>query len=99
MPVFILSAIIYFAFSSLDLYGVALAAIGMLGNLATGLTIDAYGKALHVLNLSDATVFFFFYSLTHCLTVNLTTADQAPCATTPAASPRWPSCTSPCARR
>ena len=43
VPVFILAAIIYFAFSSLDLYGVALAAIGMLGNLATGLTIDAYG--------------------------------------------------------
>merc|ERR1719271_1341909 len=37
------SAIIYFAFSLADLYGVALAALGMLSTLATGLTIDGYG--------------------------------------------------------
>jgi len=43
VPVFILAAIIFYAFSLCDLYGVALAAVGMLGNLATGLTIDAYG--------------------------------------------------------
>ncbi len=43
VPVFILAFIIYVAFSLCDLYGVALAAVGMLGNLATGLTIDAYG--------------------------------------------------------
>jgi len=42
-PVFILAAVIYISFELLDLYGVALAAVGMLGNLATGLTIDAYG--------------------------------------------------------
>jgi inorganic pyrophosphatase len=39
----VLSFIVYVAFSLCDLYGVALAAVGMLGNLATGLTIDAYG--------------------------------------------------------
>lgn len=43
IPVFILAGIIYVAFSLCDLYGIALAAVGMLGNLATGLTIDAYG--------------------------------------------------------
>ena len=43
VPVFILATIIYVSFESCDLYGVALAAVGMLGNLATGLTIDAYG--------------------------------------------------------
>ncbi|KAJ1415647.1 vacuolar membrane proton pump, inorganic pyrophosphatase [Ochromonadaceae sp. CCMP2298] len=43
VPVFILAFIIYLSFSLCDLYGVALAAVGMLGNLATGLTIDAYG--------------------------------------------------------
>ena len=42
-PVFILATIIYISFELLDLYGVALAAVGMLSNLATGLTIDAYG--------------------------------------------------------
>lgn len=43
VPVFILAYIVYLAFSLCDMYGVALAAVGMLGNLATGLTIDAYG--------------------------------------------------------
>lgn len=43
VPVFILAAIIYTTFSLCDLYGIALGAVGMLGNLATGLTIDAYG--------------------------------------------------------
>lgn len=43
VPVFILASIIYVSFSLCDLYGIALAAVGMLGNLATGLTIDAYG--------------------------------------------------------
>jgi H+-translocating diphosphatase len=43
VPVFILAFIVYVSFSLCDLYGVALAAVGMLGNLATGLTIDAYG--------------------------------------------------------
>ncbi|KAK7250272.1 hydrogen-translocating pyrophosphatase [Aureococcus anophagefferens] len=43
IPVYTLAAIIYFAFSLADLYGVALAALGMLSTLATGLTIDGYG--------------------------------------------------------
>jgi inorganic pyrophosphatase len=43
IPVFILAAIIFVSFELCDLYGVALAAVGMLGNLATGLAIDAYG--------------------------------------------------------
>jgi len=43
IPVFILATVIYTSFSLCDLYGVALAAIGMLSTLATGLTIDAYG--------------------------------------------------------
>jgi len=43
IPVFILAGIIFLSFEICDLYGVALAAVGMLGNLATGLTIDAYG--------------------------------------------------------
>jgi len=43
VPVFILAFIVWLSFALLDLYGVALAAVGMLGNLATGLTIDAYG--------------------------------------------------------
>lgn len=43
VPVFILAFIVYVAFEVCDLYGVALAAVGMLATLATGLTIDAYG--------------------------------------------------------
>lgn len=43
IPVVILSGVIYLSFGLLDLYGVALAAIGMLSNLATGLSIDVYG--------------------------------------------------------
>ena len=43
IPTFILAGVVYTAFESCDLYGVSLAAVGMLGTLATGLTIDAYG--------------------------------------------------------
>eukprot|EP01083_Nonionella_stella_P163085 535929_1 len=43
IPVLILSGIIFTAFSLCDTYGVALAAIGMLSTLATGLTIEGYG--------------------------------------------------------
>merc|ERR1719178_39524 len=43
IPVLIIPVLIYVSFSLCDLYGVALAAIGMLSNLATGLTIDVYG--------------------------------------------------------
>lgn len=43
IPVFVLAANIYVAFSLCDLYGIALAALGMLSTLATGLTIDGFG--------------------------------------------------------
>eukprot|EP01035_Chromulina_nebulosa_P017235 gene17235-22761_t len=43
LPVFVLAFVIFTSFYLCDLYGIALAAVGMLGNLATGLTIDAYG--------------------------------------------------------
>jgi len=43
VPVLVLAMIIYGSFMTADLYGVSLAAIGMLSNLATALTIDVYG--------------------------------------------------------
>eukprot|EP00753_Platysulcus_tardus_P002693 PLAT11809.1.p1 GENE.PLAT11809.1~~PLAT11809.1.p1 ORF type:complete len:808 (-),score=317.94 PLAT11809.1:209-2551(-) len=43
IPVFALALTIFLAFHFCDMYGVALAALGMLSNLPTGLTIDAYG--------------------------------------------------------
>merc|ERR1712238_325737 len=43
IPVIVLALVVYFSFSICDMYGVALAAIGFLSNLATGLTIDVYG--------------------------------------------------------
>merc|ERR1719235_23927 len=43
IPVVVLSLVVYFSFAIYDMYGVALAAIGFLSNLATGLTIDVYG--------------------------------------------------------
>jgi len=43
IPVLVLSVVIYESFTLCDMYGVALAAIGFLANLATGLTIDVYG--------------------------------------------------------
>jgi inorganic pyrophosphatase len=43
IPVFVLAANIYSSFLLLDLYGIALAALGMLSTLATGLTIDGFG--------------------------------------------------------
>jgi len=43
IPVFALASNIYVAFSLCDLYGIALAALGMLSTLATGLTIDGFG--------------------------------------------------------
>ena len=42
-PVVVLSIIVYVSFQQADVYGVALAAVGMLGALATGLTIDGFG--------------------------------------------------------
>jgi len=43
IPVLVLAFVIYGSFTLCDMYGVALAAIGFLSNLATGLTIDVYG--------------------------------------------------------
>jgi len=43
IPVIILALVVYGSFTMCDMYGVALAAIGFLSNLATGLTIDVYG--------------------------------------------------------
>eukprot|EP00536_Pseudo-nitzschia_multiseries_P015391 jgi/Psemu1/327882/estExt_fgenesh1_pg.C_8750007 len=43
IPVIVLALVVYFSFAICDMYGVALAAIGFLSNLATGLTIDVYG--------------------------------------------------------
>jgi inorganic pyrophosphatase len=43
IPVFVLAASIFVSFLLCDLYGVALAALGMLATLACGLTIDGFG--------------------------------------------------------
>jgi inorganic pyrophosphatase len=43
IPVFCLAFSIFVGFRLCEMYGVALAAVGMLSTLATGLTIDAYG--------------------------------------------------------
>ena len=43
VPVGILAGIVFVAFSLMDMYGVALAALGMLGTLSTCLAIDVYG--------------------------------------------------------
>lgn len=43
IPVLVLAIVVYGTFALCDMYGVALAAIGFLSNLATGLTIDVYG--------------------------------------------------------
>merc|ERR1719223_2394631 len=43
IPVLVLAVVVYGSFTMCDMYGVSLAAIGFLSNLATGLTIDVYG--------------------------------------------------------
>ena len=43
VPVGILAGVVFVAFSLMDMYGVALAALGMLGTLSTCLAIDVYG--------------------------------------------------------
>ena len=43
IPLGILAGIVFVAFSLMDMYGVALAALGMLGTLSTCLAIDVYG--------------------------------------------------------
>ena len=54
IPVLVLSVVVYGSFSLCDMYGVALAAIGFLSNLATGLTIDVYGPVCDNAGVSDA---------------------------------------------
>lgn len=43
IPIFAIAVAIYVSFILAAMYGVALAALGMLSTIATGLTIDAYG--------------------------------------------------------
>merc|ERR1711920_1084543 len=43
VPVFVLASAIFVSFNLCDLYGIALAALGMLSTLACGLTIDGFG--------------------------------------------------------
>jgi len=43
IPVFAIAAAIYLSYSFAAMYGIAVAALGMLSTLATGLAIDAYG--------------------------------------------------------
>jgi H(+)-translocating pyrophosphatase len=43
IPVTLISVVVLVSFSLLDMFGVALAALGMLSNLATCLSIDVYG--------------------------------------------------------
>lgn len=43
VPVFAIAASIYLSFTFAAMYGIAVAALGMLGTLSTGLAIDAYG--------------------------------------------------------
>jgi H+-translocating diphosphatase len=56
IPVLVLSVVIYGAFALCDMYGVALAAIGFLSNLATGLTIDVYGPVCDNAGVSDCSL-------------------------------------------
>ncbi|KAJ8572805.1 hypothetical protein K7X08_009316 [Anisodus acutangulus] len=43
IPIFSIAASIYVSFSLAAMYGIAVAALGMLSTIATGLTIDGYG--------------------------------------------------------
>ena len=43
LPILILAGVIWLSFSSVGMYGVALAALGMLGCLPIALTMDGYG--------------------------------------------------------
>ena len=60
LPVFCLAIVIYISFHTGDLYGVALAAVGMLSTLATGLTIDGFGP------VSFYYYYFFFMFIIFC---------------------------------
>lgn len=43
IPVFLIAGVVYVSFTSLDVFGVSLAAVGMLSTLTTALTIDVFG--------------------------------------------------------
>lgn len=43
IPIFAIAVAIYVSFSLAAMYGIAVAALGMLSTIATGLAIDAYG--------------------------------------------------------
>lgn len=43
IPVFLIATVVYVSFTSLDMYGVSLGALGMLSTLSTALTIDTFG--------------------------------------------------------
>jgi len=43
IPVMLIAAVVYVSFTSLDMFGVSLGAIGMLSTLTTALTIDVFG--------------------------------------------------------
>lgn len=43
IPIICISLTIFFSFSLADMYGIALAALGMLSTICIGLTIDGYG--------------------------------------------------------
>jgi inorganic pyrophosphatase len=43
IPIFAIAVSIYVSFSIAAMYGIAMAALGMLSTMATGLAIDAYG--------------------------------------------------------
>lgn len=61
IPVIILALVVYGSFSMCDMYGVALAAIGFLSNLATGLTIDVYGPVCD--NAGGENLLLFLFDL------------------------------------
>ena len=63
IPVLVLAVVVYGSFAMCDMYGVALAAIGFLSNLATGLTIDVYGPVCDNAGVSDC---FFIYIFVLC---------------------------------
>jgi H(+)-translocating pyrophosphatase len=60
IPVLVLALVIYMSFTICDMYGVALAAIGFLSNLATGLTIDVYGP---VCDNAGGTFYMFLFDV------------------------------------
>ena len=60
IPVLVLAVVVYGSFAMCDMYGVALAAIGFLSNLATGLTIDVYGPVCDNAGVSVCCFLFTF---------------------------------------